>query len=57
VIRIDNCQQNTGGPMRVEAIFSEWALTPGSPAEWRRPRPIMFREWRGPVGTPERPGR
>lgn len=49
VIRIDNCQQNTGGPLRVEALFSEWALTPGSPADWRRPRPIMLRERREAV--------
>jgi hypothetical protein len=27
-------------------VFSEWSLTSGSPAEWRRPRPIMFRESR-----------
>ncbi len=47
VIRIDNCQQNQAARLRVEAVFSEWALTPGSPADGRRPRPLMFREWRG----------
>lgn len=47
VIRIENCQQNTGGPLRVEAVFSAWALTPGSPADWRRPRPVMWHEWQG----------
>jgi hypothetical protein len=51
VIRIDNCQQNAGDPLRVEAVFSEWALTPGSPAYWRRPRPIMFRELQGASAT------
>lgn len=47
VIRIDNCQSNTDGPLRVEAIFSEWALISDSPAGWRRPRPTLLREWRG----------
>lgn len=51
VIRIDNCQQNTGGPLRVEAVFAKSALTPGSPADWRRPRPIMLRESRGVSAT------
>jgi hypothetical protein len=46
VIRIDNCQPNTGDPLRVEAVFREWVLKPGSPAEWRRPRPVMLRERR-----------
>jgi hypothetical protein len=49
VIRIDNCQENTS-TLRVEAVFSEWALTPGSPADWRRPRPILLRESWGPRG-------
>ena len=51
VIRIDNCQENMGGPLRVEAVFSEWALTPGSPADWRRPRAITLRESRGARAT------
>jgi hypothetical protein len=57
VVRLENCQANTGGPIRVEALFSEWSLLPGSPAEWRRPRPFLVREWEGadaPAAWPRR---
>jgi hypothetical protein len=29
----------------IEAFFTEYSLTPGSPADWRRPRATRYREW------------
>lgn len=46
VVRIDNCQPSPAPPLRIEAVFSESSLTPGTPAVFRRPRPVMLREWR-----------
>jgi hypothetical protein len=44
VVRLVNCQ-NVESPLMVEAFFTEYSLTPGSPADWRRPRAIRYREW------------
>ena len=49
IIRIDNCQPNTG-TLRIQAVFTEWSLTPGSPADWRRPRAVWLRESWAPLG-------
>jgi hypothetical protein len=47
VIRLDNCRTNLISALRVVAVFSEWALSPNSPADWRRPRPILLHERHG----------